>query len=693
MLLALTMAGAPVLIGAAVATIPGLRPESLRPLWSFAFAAALCVALAELLPASASVLGGAALLLFAAGFVLPGLAERAMEHRGRGTIGPQLAFLALASHQFVDGLAIGGAVHLDHGGFALMLAFSAHAAPMVAVAALAVARAQGIRAVGAWTLGLLAATSLGVVLSAQLSLGTWIEHAEAISKAVLAGVLLHVLSHRAHGPKPETSTERAVDLVSLTTGAALPLLLLQLGSTGHPAHEAGHPFAEAGPTFLGALADLAIESSPSLLFGLAIGALLQAADLRIPARFSQGGNLLAAVRGALIGAPLPICACGILPVSRGLWQKGAAPALVVAFLLATPELGVETMALSVHFLGWDFAWMRLGGALFVAISAALAVATFAPAHPPGPENLLQGGGSGPYFRRALAAFDELVLHVAPWVAAGLLLAAFMQVYFDPADFARLRVGGLDVLLVGLASIPTYVCASSATPLAAVAWAKGLSPGAALIGLLLGPATNIATLSFLRGAYGLRATIAGVSTLLLAGGFCAVLANVWLPDAPQLTLAEPEDHQHGDFLQWASALAILALVVRSLWQVGAEGWIAQLGLGHSHGDDHPHAHDHDHLGGHDHTSESHDHGHDHGHDHTCESHDHGHVHDHDHAHGAEHDHGHSHGDPPCCPPITPAPSLLRRSNRAPVRVGTLPGLHTPGAKPDPAEPRSEEDEPA
>src|SRR6185436_7832244 len=94
--------------------------------------------------------------------------------------------------------------------------------------------------------------------------------------------------------------------------------------------------------------------------------------------------------GALLGVPLPVCACGILPVAHSLRARGGAAAVVVAFMLATPELGVDTFALSVQFLGWPFALLRLLGAVIVSVAGGLLVASFAvpqhaPAHAAGSE--------------------------------------------------------------------------------------------------------------------------------------------------------------------------------------------------------------------------------------------------------------------------------------------------------------------
>ena len=234
--------------------------------------------------------------------------------------------------------------------------------------------------------------------------------------------------------------------------------------------------------------------------------------------------------------------------------------------------------------------------------------------------------------------------------------------------------GLDVLLMALVAVPTYVCASSATPLAAVLWAKGLSPGAALVGLLLGPATNVATIGFLRGAYGKRATTWTLAVMVLFAFFLAGVANLTLPAVPTLRVQEADAHAHGGWLEPLTALALGAMVLHSLWMAGVEGWVAQLGMGHSH--DHSHSHDHG-GGAQDHGPDAPDHGHDHGHAHgdaaACAAdHDHG----HDHAACAEgHDHGHDHAVPG---PALQLGALGTVELRGPARGGALRPLPKPPA---------------
>jgi uncharacterized membrane protein YraQ (UPF0718 family) len=319
-----------------------------------------------------------------------------------------------------------------------------------------------------------------------------------------------------------------------------------------------------------------------LLAGLGIAALLQTQGARIPARWLQGGGRVSqALRGALLGVPLPVCACGVLPVAHTLRLRGGAVALVVAFLLATPELGVDTFALTVRFLGWQFAWLRLLGALVVAVVTSLLLARFAAsrADAAGPERSV----ASPFGRsdhhglgaQIVGNFEELLYHIGAWTLLGLIAAAYLQAALQEGALSGISGSGLDIAIVSLLSVPSYVCASSATPLAAVLLAKGISPGAVLSGLLLGPATNVATMAWLRKAFGLRATLWGFAGLLASTWALALVANRVLPNAAMASNAVAAAHEHG-VLSYASAALLLLLLGRAVWRNGLRSWLGSLG---------------------------------------------------------------------------------------------------------------------
>ncbi|MCA9708359.1 MAG: CotH kinase family protein, partial [Myxococcales bacterium] len=399
-------------------------------------------------------------------------------------VGTELGFYGFVAHQLAEGLALGtyaGHEHHGHSHESLVLAVAAHTLPLTALF-VAEARAHGgqrsaLRRTAAVALATVVGFALADAMQARLhvELHTWLA-------AGIAGFLVHVIFHHDHDHRP---TRRGwlgpLDIVGAAIGVALPLWAASSGS--------GH--GEAVRAAVGdAFVELLLETAPMLLLGLALGAALQLLGSRIPARYYRGGgSLTQALRGIAVGAPLPLCACGVLPLAETLRRRGAGPALVMAFLIATPELGPETLALSVRFLGWPFAVLRLAAALGLALAIAVLFARLVHADPsPRPASEpAQALWPDTTSRRGLARvygyFDELVLHTAPWTFVGLLAAAFVQVVVSEGSLAGLAASGLDVLVIAAVAMPSYVCAASATPLAAVLVLKGVSPGAVLVGLL------------------------------------------------------------------------------------------------------------------------------------------------------------------------------------------------------------------
>ncbi len=615
MLQSMLYALVPVLLGVAFALLAERFARALSFARTAALAAALMVVFGTLLPSAARELGGLALVIFGVGLIGPSILERLFARRGGEHGLPiELAYWGLALHQLGDGLALGGASHVEHGD-AVMLGVAAHTAPLVAVAVLGYAAHDGVAAALRRSVGLLLATALGVILGGSLAWQAG-ESLEPVLRAGLAGVLLHIFGHSLRDDAPATAPARALDLLAAVIGAGLPLLAapdaVVRGLSG--------PLAQA-------FWELSVEAAPALLLGFGLAALLQSAAIRPPMRWLRGGSLWSqAARGALIGAPLPICACGVLPLAAALRRQGAPAALVVAFLIATPELGLETIAVTAQLLGWPFALLRLGGALLLAGLVGVIVGRLVDAASPELAEPVEDlpAERGAFLPRFFHQLDESIAHTGPWVVAGLLFAAYIQVWLPAEQLIPLAQRGVDVLVVSLVAVPSDVCAAAATPLAAVMWAKGLSPGAALTGLLLGPATNLATLGFLRGAFGDRALQAALLALVAVTWSLAALTNLSLPAAPILRVEDAEAHAHG-LLATLAAVGLALLFVRSVWQVVLRCWLASLGEGLSASAPHQgHVHSHPPGGGH-HVGKQHEHVHEHDHGHSHEHHDEHHHH--------------------------------------------------------------------
>lgn len=655
MLLPIAIAVAAHLLGALLGL--GGRLRSLPALHTFAVVSALAVVLAQLLPDALDGAGLWALPVFALGTALPWLAGRLSGGLGRasGAIGLELGYLGLLVHQAADGLALGtygGEPHAGHGHADVLFALSVHTVPMVALVALAYQRRAGWAAAARRVLGLLAATIAGAVAT-NLAPAAALASVEPWITAAVSGLLLHVVAHDWDARKSARGArDRLVDLLAVAAGVGL---VLAGGHQHHDGPDLRHAIGDA-------LLELSLETAPALLFGLVAGALLCAwGPGRLSARWFGGGPLRQAAAGASMGAPLPICACGVLPLAQSLRARGAGAAFVVAFLIATPELGIETFVLTGQLLGWPFAIVRLASAVLLAVIAALAVhrATRARGRPVR-ESLPAGAPHRARFReRFVASFDELVHHVAPWTVVGLIAAAYVQATLGDGSLGALLPYPLELLAVTAIAVPSYVCAASATPLAAVLVAKGMSPGVALVGLLLGPATNLATVGFLRASYGARGALAGIAALVLAAWGLAIGIDAFGLATVSGAAQAVEEHAHGWPTIAAAALLALALL-RSIWRAGLRAWLASLGeafgpgkvhadgapCGAAGGDAHGDCCAHDHL--HAHPDE---HGCDDGHLEGC-------GHDDEHGHGDADGHGRDADD--------------RRRRDEPVRA--LPGAH-------------------
>lgn len=674
-----------VAVGAMLALVTTRGHVALGALRTFAAIAVVAAVLIQLLPEAVQELGGAGLAAFAGALVLPQFVAMLAAKLVRGSgvsargVGVDLGFYGFLVHQWAEGLALGtfmGDEHAAHGHGDLVLGMAAHTVPLTAVFVAATLAARGRTAALVRTGSLLAATSLGFLAAGTISASHVAGVLPWISAAV-AGFLCHILLHDEGLSVRRTPLTGALDVVGGLCGVALPWWAAGLHQHSSHAEHGGLRDALADAFF-----GLAAATAPMLLLGLVLGAGLQVLGSRVPGRYlvsggGMGGTVRQAWWGIRTGASLPLCACGALPLADALRKRGAGAALVLAFLVSAPELGPETLLLTNGFLGTPFAAVRLGAALLLAFVAAVAFGRLARtggrdesgAHAEAERHASESAASTSTTARAkvrwtdaLAYFDELLLHIGPWALVGVVAAAYVQAVVPAGSLAGLGQGGLDLVVVALLVVPIYVCAASATPLGAVLLLKGLSPGAVLVGLLVGPATNVAAIGMLRRGYGWRAVGLGLVVLVGMSVALGALVNALeVPVTPAVVLERPQGHE------WLSiptaAMAVLVvMLLRQLWRWGPHPWFEILdagshGFGHGHGE-----HDPDH-----HPDPGHAHGHVHGHEGDHEDHDHAQE---QHAAGDEHRHHHAH-DHQHIPGLPDLDRFLPRANDPAGRRSTNP----------------------
>lgn len=585
-------------LGCLLALAPGTSARGLGPFHSFALFTSVAVVLGQLLPEALAELGFSALLVCGGMFFLPRFLESARKWVGArwprqqvvsagpcSDMGLELSYAAFLLHRVGDGMGLAlfaGPVHAEHGHYDVLGAIALHTIPVTALVLTAFKVRYGTRSALLRAFGVALSTGVGVALPFALSVELLQQVAPWLTAAV-AGLLLHVVSHGWAPSAAPSTLSRVMDVLALL--AAASLLAFGGGEAHYHGHGHGEELADFRHLLLDGLWDLGLQTAPMLLLGLLVAAVVQTHSLRLDvgsAPFGRPRYLWQAFRGSLLGLPFPVCACGVLQVASSLHRRGAAPAFVVSFLLSTPGLGLDTLMLTSHFWGWPFALVRFAAAPLLAFGVALLVARGQRSAPEAgsasPPQLLGRRSKGGYFGQVLQHFEDLLYHVGAWTLLGLLIASYLQaVLADGALRGTLGVAGLgwDVLWVSAIAVPAYVCASAAVPIAAVLAAKGLSSGALLVGLLLGPAVNWASLAFLRKTYG-RAAV-----MWALGGICAFAwALAALGSHHRLaTLTNPSHHGHDHgygVISYVSGLLLVLLVVRAVWRSGLRTWLASLG---------------------------------------------------------------------------------------------------------------------
>ncbi|MBM4352338.1 MAG: permease [Deltaproteobacteria bacterium] len=271
------------------------------------------------------------------------------------------------------------------------------------------------------------------------------------------------------------------------------------------------------------------QMAPYLLLGFMVAGLLH---VFVPRRwvFRQLGrrSAWAVIKGALLGAPLPLCSCGVLPVAASLRKSGASPPAVLSFLIATPVTGVDSVLATYALMGGFLATVRPVASVVLAIAAGLVLLLSGKSGEEAgtSQETPQETAAPPSLPSRLVAavryaFVDLFRGIAGSMLLGLAAGAAIAA-FVPADLVtRLGVGGvLSYLLMVAIGVPLYVCATGSIPIAAALLAKGLSPGAALAFLLAGPATNTVAIAVSRTLVGRRGTLVYLACIVVGSVLAA-----------------------------------------------------------------------------------------------------------------------------------------------------------------------------
>ncbi|WP_437936098.1 permease [Sorangium sp. So ce341] len=496
------------------------------------------------LPHAVEEIGPQAVLWTALGYVALSLTEHRRRDAGE-VLGREIAFSALAVHGLLDGAGLALAAAAADGGADGLLIASAvlvHRLPEGLSLAARFLPAWGWRQL-ALRLGLLGLlTLLGALLGQRLMDG--LPHASLeVFIALGLGVLLRLVVHTHEAP-PRSQAARAASAVAFASGLCAALALP--GEESMLTHAHGPE-----PSIAGSLGALFVATAPAMLAGLAAAGLLRA----------------------------------FLPHRA-----------MVSLAAFAPALDVGGALMSLQLLGLPLTAARVAGSALLAVLLALLVARAAGAPGAAPRSsaptAVAGAAAslGARLRAAAAeAAGPALDRVAAWYLVGLALAAVLEATLDPAA-ARALGAPAGVVVSALIAAPVYVCAQGATPLAAVMVHKGLSVGAALALLVVGPSTSAAALAALKRSLGARAAAAFALASVALAVAMGLAANALVPAAAVPELHGLAAREHAP-VAWICAAALGALLLSSFARLGPRAWFGgMLGDAPAPGPAEPHAPD-------------------------------------------------------------------------------------------------------
>ncbi len=551
-------------VGPAAVSLTKRAPSAGWAIDGFVIVSLLGLVFTAVLPHAISVSGLWALGFMLIGVVWPLLFERWLSgpghhHQAVTTIG----LLGLAVHALLDGSVMG------HEGpkSPLSLGIVLHRIPVGIAIWTRLPRLRASLVLGSVALATVLGFALGEQALTLIDFRVW-----GYFEALVAGMLIHI----AFEPSPTSSHDSAghpKDRLAGGLGALLGLFFfLFLSEQGHGHdHEtlSQETIHNATETFI----QLALESSGPLLLGFLGASLLCAWLPALGTRWLKAPHpSLEALKGMIFGLPLPLCSCGVVPVYQSLWRSGAPTAAAIAFLVATPEVGIDAFLLSMALLGTELAITRILVAAVIAFLVGIVLAKYVPPNVDH-ENTHVRVGPASFVEGLRYGFGPLFRHTMPWILLGLGVAALLDPVLAPNIFVDLPQG-LDVAIMAIVGFPAYVCASGATPFVAVLLFKGLSPGAAIAFLITGPATNLTTVLIMKRLHGKKAALffaAFVPALSIATG---ILIN--LTAVADVRVSAPQRSSHESALLDAACLSILALItIWHLIRVGPRSLLAEV----------------------------------------------------------------------------------------------------------------------
>jgi len=268
--------------------------------------------------------------------------------------------------------------------------------------------------------------------------------------------------------------------------------------------------------------NIILEMSPYLLIGFLLAGFLSVIiKQEVIERWLGKRTLGSVIKASLLGVPLPLCSCGVIPVTSSLYQRGASKGATTSFLTSTPQTGIDSILATAGLMGPVFSFFRVVVALVSGIIAGVLVDFFEkenvrPMDVASTKTEIENGSNvGKLKGMVIYGLYTLPQDIAKNLVIGILLAGLLSTVL-PTDLGAAYLTNPWITYIGvtLVAIPLYVCSTGSIPIAFALMAAGVSPGATLVFLIAGPATNVATITTLVKILGRRTIAIYLTSIVL-----------------------------------------------------------------------------------------------------------------------------------------------------------------------------------
>lgn len=319
--------------------------------------------------------------------------------------------------------------------------------------------------------------------------------------------------------------------------------------------------------------DVMAIMAPYLLLGFFVAGVLSAF---VPVSFIERHlgkrGLWQIVKASLLGVPIPLCSCSVIPVAASLRRHGATKGATISFLTSTPQTGVDSIAATWGLLGPLFAVFRMAVAFVTGVICGVVVETFTPLSEESSDKCSDDdcptcnrkSGANKWKQVFVYGFGTLPRDIGRALLIGIIISGLLGALV-PADFFTryLNSEWLSMLAVMALGIPLYVCSTGSIPIALAMIGMGLSPGAALVFLITGPATNAATIATVLKTMGRRAVL--IYLLTLSG--CSLVAGWLLNRVITSQVITEQVHHHestAGYVEQFCALILIGLLISAVF---------------------------------------------------------------------------------------------------------------------------------